>query len=153
MTAVLDGPSTIEGTVPGPAGQRPYYGFRLLQGADLDFMPVRLLDGSSPSPQDLTRVAADAAGDHLFGLTHLDLVDCRISSDAPSRQEPSSGGRREAPRPQREPCFESASAERVTTRHIAPGLAARPPVSRIHSGASRSPIRRGISRRGRGPRG
>jgi hypothetical protein len=79
MLAVPDGPSTVEGTVPGPVAQRRYYGFRLLQGTEIDFMPVRLTDGVTPVPAALTRVATDPAGDQLFGLTHLDLVDCRVS--------------------------------------------------------------------------
>ena len=79
MSPVPDGPSTVEGTVPGPVTQRRYYGFRLLQGTDIDLLPVRLTDGSTPTPAALTRVATDLAGDQLFGLTHLDLVDCRVS--------------------------------------------------------------------------
>jgi hypothetical protein len=79
MSAIADGPSTLGATVPGPSTGTDYYGFRLIQGSELDLMPVRVETGSSPAPSDLTRLAEDAAGDELFGYTHLDLTDCRIS--------------------------------------------------------------------------
>jgi len=79
MMPVVDGPSTVVATVPGPVSATRYYGFRLTQGEELDLMPVRLADGVPPGPGDLTRVAEDAAGDELFGYSHLDLVDCHIS--------------------------------------------------------------------------
>jgi hypothetical protein len=79
MTAVSDGPSTLEGIAPGPVTSPRYYGFRLIQDAELDFMPVRIAAGAAPVPDDLTRVAVDAIGDELFGYTNLDLTDCRMS--------------------------------------------------------------------------
>lgn len=79
MAAIPDGPATVEGTVPGPIAERCYYGFRLLQTESLDLLPVRLTDGVDPAPGDLTQVASDPAGDEAFGLTHLDLIDCRVS--------------------------------------------------------------------------
>jgi len=78
MTLVLDGPSTLEATVPGPGAEARWYGFRLVRGSELDLMPVRVPDGVSPAPADLSRIAEDAAGDELFGYPNLDLVDCRI---------------------------------------------------------------------------
>ena len=79
MAAVLDGPSTLAANVPGPVGGSRYYGFRLLQGEELDLMPVRLADGADPEPLDLTRLATDPAGDQQYSYVNLDLVDCRIS--------------------------------------------------------------------------
>jgi hypothetical protein len=79
MASIADGPSTVQGTVPGPSGAPRPYGFRLLQGGVIDFMPVRLPEGAAPAPGDLTRVATDPTGDEVYGLTHLDLVDCRVS--------------------------------------------------------------------------
>lgn len=79
MSPVLDGPSTLSAIAPAPAAGASYYGFRLIQGDELDFVPVRLEDGANPVPDDLTRVATDAAGDELFGYQNLDLVDCRVS--------------------------------------------------------------------------
>lgn len=79
MAAVPDGPATVEGTASAPTAERRYYGFRLRQGDALDLLPVRLADGFDPVPGDLTQVASDPAGDEAFGLTHLDLVDCRVS--------------------------------------------------------------------------
>ncbi|MBD3349416.1 MAG: hypothetical protein GF400_09520 [Candidatus Eisenbacteria bacterium] len=79
MSAVPDGPSTLSATVPGPVAEDRNYGFRLLQGSELDFMPLPLASGVSPQPGDLTRVAEDAAGDELFGYQNLDLVDCHVS--------------------------------------------------------------------------
>jgi hypothetical protein len=79
MTPVIDGPSTLEAAVPGPAAETRRYGFRLVVGDDLDFMPIRIEDGVVPAPEDLTQVAADAAGDEAFGYDNLDLVDCRVS--------------------------------------------------------------------------
>ena len=72
------GPSTLSATAPGPVGATMYYGFRLMMGDELDFMPVRLEDGADPVPGELTRVATDAEGDALFGYENLDLVDCRV---------------------------------------------------------------------------
>jgi hypothetical protein len=82
MAPVLDGPSTLEATVPGPGAEARWYGFRLVQGSELDLMPVRVPDGASPAPADLSRIAEDALGDALYGYTNLDLVDCRISFSA-----------------------------------------------------------------------
>jgi len=79
MAAVPDGPATVEGTAPAPLAERRTYGFRLLRDGVLDLLPVRLAAGVDPTPSELTRVAADPAGDEAFGLTHLDLVDCRVS--------------------------------------------------------------------------
>jgi hypothetical protein len=79
MVPILDGPSTVSAGVSGPLSGTRYYGFRLLQGEDLDLMPVRLGNGVDPVPQDLTRLAEDPAGDHLFGYVNLDLVDCHVS--------------------------------------------------------------------------
>jgi hypothetical protein len=79
MIPILDGPSTLQATVVAPVTDMHYYGFRLIQGEELDILPVRISDGIDPEPQDLTRLAADAEGDELFGYTHLDLVDCHLS--------------------------------------------------------------------------
>ena len=79
MAPLLDGPSTLSATVPGPVTATRYYGFRLAQGGELDFMPVRIGTGVVPGPTDLTRVAVDPAGDALFGYVNLDLTDCRVS--------------------------------------------------------------------------
>ena len=79
MASVPDGPATVEGTAPGPIAERRFYGFRLRQDGSLDFLPVRIADGVDPAPAELTRVATDPAGDELFGLGNLDLVDCRVS--------------------------------------------------------------------------
>lgn len=79
MVPLLDGPSTLSAEVPGALMGTRYYGFRLRQGESLDLMPVRLADGADPVPQDLTRLAEDPAGDHLFGYINLDLVDCHVS--------------------------------------------------------------------------
>ncbi|MFZ1946345.1 MAG: FlgD immunoglobulin-like domain containing protein [bacterium] len=80
MVVVLDGPSTLEATVPGPVTASRYYGFRLLQDGELDFVPVRIADGVAPGPGDLTRVAEDASGDNLYPTyVNLDLVDCHVS--------------------------------------------------------------------------
>ena len=78
MILVPDGPSTLTATVPGPVDETRYYGFRLLNGEELDFMPVRIADDVAPVPHDLTRVATDPSGDELFGYINLDLVDCRV---------------------------------------------------------------------------
>lgn len=79
MTPIVDGPSTLTATVQGPDLYVRYYGFRLLQAGDIDFMPVRIADGADPVPEDLTRISVDAAGDELYGYTNLDLVDCHMS--------------------------------------------------------------------------
>ncbi|MEJ2720366.1 MAG: T9SS type A sorting domain-containing protein [bacterium] len=79
MTAITDGPSTLSATVPGPTTGTDYYGFRLIQGTELDLMPVRVPAGSNPTPTELTRLVEDPVGDELFGYTNLDLTDCRIS--------------------------------------------------------------------------
>jgi hypothetical protein len=79
MAEVPDGPSTVAAQVPGPVASSRYYGFRLLQGEELDLLPVRLADSADPAPLDLTRLAEDPAGDHLYGYVNLDLVDCRLS--------------------------------------------------------------------------
>lgn len=81
MAAVPDGPATLEAAAPGPAPPRSFYGFRYLHDGEIEVQPVRLADGAAPTPGGLTRVAADPANDQLFGLTHLDLVDCRVSFD------------------------------------------------------------------------
>jgi hypothetical protein len=79
MTLISDGPSTLSATVPGPVTDMLYYGFRLIQGDELDIMPVRLGDAIVPGPDDLTQLAADVTGDELFGYVNLDLTDCHIS--------------------------------------------------------------------------
>jgi hypothetical protein len=80
MTPALDGPSTVEANVPGPVAAQRYCGFRITQGADLAFAPVRIGDGVTPGPGDLTRVAEDALGDNLYPTyVNLDLVDCHVS--------------------------------------------------------------------------
>lgn len=79
LTAVLDGPYTLEALLPGPVGQRRHYGFRLLQGSRRDLLPVKLADGTNPVPGELTFLADDPVGDEIFGRTHLDLVECRVS--------------------------------------------------------------------------
>lgn len=82
MTAVPDGPATVEAAAPGPVTQRSFYGFRYLHGSEIDFQPVRLVDGAAPTPGGLTRVATDAANDQIPNSpTNLDLVDCRVSFD------------------------------------------------------------------------
>ncbi|MBD3334238.1 MAG: hypothetical protein GF355_01875, partial [Candidatus Eisenbacteria bacterium] len=79
MTPIQDGPATVTATVPGPVAQAAFYGFRLLQGDELDLMPVRIADGVDPDPANVTRLRTDPAGDELFGYTNLDLTDCRFS--------------------------------------------------------------------------
>lgn len=79
MNPVADGPATLEAFVPGPIAATRYYGFRLLQGSELDLMPVRIANGESPEPNDLTHLSSDPAGDHRFGYVNLDLVECRVS--------------------------------------------------------------------------
>jgi hypothetical protein len=79
MASILDGPSTLSASALGPVSETHYYGFRLIQGDELDFLPVRIGDGVQPEPSDLTRVATDATGDELFGYSNLDLTDCHIS--------------------------------------------------------------------------
>ncbi|MGD8413038.1 MAG: T9SS type A sorting domain-containing protein [Candidatus Latescibacterota bacterium] len=79
MIPIADGPSTLSASVPGPSTGPDFFGFRLIQGDDLDLMPVRVATGSNPAPGDLTRLAEDVIGDELFGFTNLDLTDCRIS--------------------------------------------------------------------------
>jgi hypothetical protein len=78
MTSVLDGPSTVAATVPGPVSATRYYGFRLIENGVLDLMPIRIADATSPVPADLTRLAADAVGDGLPGYANLDLTDCHV---------------------------------------------------------------------------
>jgi hypothetical protein len=79
MVPVPDGPSTVTATVPGPTTELARYGFRLVQNGELDLMPVRIADGVSPVPSDLTRLASDPAGDGLYGYQNLDIVDCHVS--------------------------------------------------------------------------
>jgi hypothetical protein len=79
MTHILDGPSTIAATVPGPHTDTLYYGFRTLQGDKVDLMPVRIPDATSPGPEDLTLIAPDSLGDEVYGYTNLDIVECRMS--------------------------------------------------------------------------
>jgi len=79
MAEVVDGPSTLQADVQASAtGSRPV-GFRLITGAEIDFMPVKLSDGVTPEPGDLTRLATDPSGDEAFGYDNLDLVDCHVS--------------------------------------------------------------------------
>ncbi len=79
LVGVIDGPSTLEAHVPGPVGDRRWYGFRLEHGVGLDLLPVRLADGINPVPGQLTFLADDPVGDEIFGRPHLDLVECRVS--------------------------------------------------------------------------
>jgi len=79
MIAVPDGPSTVAATVPGPTTELRRYGLRLVQNGELDLMPVRIADGVSPVPSDLTRLASDPTGDELYGYQNLDIVDCHVS--------------------------------------------------------------------------
>jgi hypothetical protein len=60
---------------------RRYYGFRLVQGAEMDLLPVRLAQGATPTRDDFTLLADDPVGDEAFGLAHLDLTACRLSRD------------------------------------------------------------------------
>jgi hypothetical protein len=79
MTPIADGPSTLSGTVPGPVTAARYYGFRLTQGGEVDLMPVRIGNGITPVPGDLTHLSADPTGDALYGYVNLDLTECRVS--------------------------------------------------------------------------
>ena len=79
MAAIPDGPSTVTATVPGPISSSRRCGFRLIQNGELDLMPVRLADGASPVPSDLTTLALDPIGDELYGYENLDLVASRVS--------------------------------------------------------------------------
>lgn len=81
LTPVADGPSTLEAGVPGPVIDRRYYGFRYVREDSVDLMPVRLPGGAAPVPDDLTRLSSDPVGDEIYGRTHLDLTECRISHD------------------------------------------------------------------------
>jgi hypothetical protein len=79
MTPVLDGPSTITATVPGPVSTTRRYGFRILSGADIALFPVSLAPGTDPSPGGLSPLSTDPTGDELFGYANLDLVEYRVS--------------------------------------------------------------------------
>lgn len=79
MTFIPDGPSTFTATVPGPVSETRRYGFRLIQGGDMDLFPVATAPGGNPPPPDLTRFRSDPQGDEVFGYTHLDIVDSRVS--------------------------------------------------------------------------
>ncbi len=80
MEPILDGPSTVEATAPGPASATRRYGFRLVQpGGVLDLFPVVLPGGSDPGPADLSQLNDDPVGDELFGYDNLDLTSCRTS--------------------------------------------------------------------------
>lgn len=81
LNPLVDGPSTLEATVPGPVAGRRSYGFRYARNDSLDLLAVRLPDGADPAPGDLTRLATDPEGDEVYGLPHLDLTECRISRD------------------------------------------------------------------------
>ena len=81
LTLVSDGPSTLEALVPGPVSTRSYYGFRLIDGAKIDLLPVRLAGGATPGRTDLTLVADDPVGDETTGRVNLDLTACRVSWD------------------------------------------------------------------------
>jgi len=80
LMSVIDGPATVEATVPGPVAAGRFYGFRKVQGEQIDLMPVRLPDSATPVPEDLTRLATDPEGDDLYGLANLDLVDCFVGT-------------------------------------------------------------------------
>jgi hypothetical protein len=82
LVPVLDGPSSLEATVPGPAGERRSLGFRYVRNDSIDLMTVQLPDGVNPDPDDLTLLSLDPLGDENFGLINLDLTECRISRDA-----------------------------------------------------------------------
>lgn len=79
LAGILDGPSTLTALVPGPVDERRYYGFRLVEGAERDLLPVRLADGVAVTPGLLSLVATDPIGDEVFGRPHLDLVECRVT--------------------------------------------------------------------------
>ncbi len=80
MLAIEDGPSTVSATIPGPVSDVRRCGFRLLQDAELDLMPVRIASGATPVPSDLTLLEPDPVGDELFGYQNLDLVASHVSS-------------------------------------------------------------------------
>ena len=79
MALIPDGPSSLAAAAPAPVTGPRGYGFRLTQGEEIDILPVRLGDGVTPEPGQLTRLATDPAGDEIFGYANLDLVDCRVS--------------------------------------------------------------------------
>ncbi len=81
LIPVLDGPNTLEATVPGPTVDRRFYGFRYGRNDSIDLISVQLPDGANPTPNDLTLLATDPVGDENFGLPNLDLTACRISHD------------------------------------------------------------------------
>jgi hypothetical protein len=81
LTAVDDGPATLEALVPGPVAASRSYGFRYMQTDKMDLMAVRLPDGATPIPADLTLLTTDPVGDEAFGLPNLDLTEVRISTD------------------------------------------------------------------------
>jgi hypothetical protein len=81
LLAVDDGPSTVEATVPGPVSSDRSYGFRLVQGDDVDLLAPRLPTGATPDLADLLRLQTDPAGDAGFDRVNLDLVDCRLGRD------------------------------------------------------------------------
>jgi len=81
MEPVADGPSTVQASVPAPGAGARFYGFRLVQGTDLELLSVRLADGVSPGLSDLAPLSTDPTGDEVFGLEHLDLIGCRVGRD------------------------------------------------------------------------
>jgi len=81
LVPILDGPSTLEATVPGPAAGRRFYGFRYVHNDSIDLISVQLPEDASPTPDDLTVLSTDPVGDDNFGLPNLDLTECRISHD------------------------------------------------------------------------
>jgi hypothetical protein len=81
MSAVDDGPATLEATAPAPGSVARPYGFRLDQDGEVDLLPVRLAGGGFPAPSDLSLLAEDPVGDEIFGRINLDLTGCRIARD------------------------------------------------------------------------
>jgi hypothetical protein len=79
MTPVLDGPSTLQGNVSGSGDDTLFYGFRLIDPDWTYIMPIKIAEGVSPVPGDLTRLSEDPVGDEIYGYTNLDIAECRFS--------------------------------------------------------------------------
>lgn len=80
MTYIIDGPSTLSATVPGPVLNPGSYGFKFIEGnGDLHLFPILIQESSDPGPEDLTLFVTDPSGDEPFGYSNLDLVECRFS--------------------------------------------------------------------------
>jgi hypothetical protein len=79
MIPVPYGPSTLEGNVRGSQDDTLFYGFRFVDPDWVYIMPVKIAEGVSPEPGELTSVAEDPVGDEIYGFANLDITECRFS--------------------------------------------------------------------------